>query len=42
MLPVDAFWSLTVYDNAGYLIDNPIRRYKLGSEGWHLEPIREA
>jgi hypothetical protein len=31
--PVDAFWSLTVY-NAGdkMLVDNPIARYKLGSD----------
>ncbi|MNE77835.1 hypothetical protein D3C80_1741880 [compost metagenome] len=31
--PVNAFWSLTVY-NAGdkMLVDNPIARYKLGSD----------
>jgi hypothetical protein len=29
--PVNAFWSLTVYDDAGYLIPNPIDRYKLRS-----------
>ncbi len=28
--PVDAFWSLTVYDENGFLIDNPIKRYTLG------------
>jgi hypothetical protein len=28
--PVDAFWSLTVYDHDGFLINNPIRRYSLG------------
>jgi len=28
--PVDAFWSLTVYDENGFLIDNPIRRYTIG------------
>ncbi|MBU2550413.1 MAG: DUF1254 domain-containing protein [Proteobacteria bacterium] len=28
--PVDAFWSLTMYDNRGFLIDNPIRRYAIG------------
>ncbi len=28
--PVDAFWSLTVYDEEGFLIKNPIRRYTIG------------
>ncbi|MBW2298636.1 MAG: DUF1254 domain-containing protein [Deltaproteobacteria bacterium] len=28
--PVDAFWSLTMYDERGFLIDNPIRRYAIG------------
>ncbi len=27
--PVDAFWSLTMYDKRGFLIDNPIRRYAI-------------
>jgi len=27
---VDAFWSLTMYDERGFLIDNPIQRYALG------------
>jgi hypothetical protein len=30
--PVDAFWSLTVYSGAGYLVGNPIDRYSLGSK----------
>jgi hypothetical protein len=30
--PVNAFWSLTIYDNTGYLVDNPINRYNLGSK----------
>ena len=29
--PVDAFWSLTVYAGAGYLVANPIDRYSLSS-----------
>jgi hypothetical protein len=29
--PADAFWSLTVYDEDGYMVDNPIKRYRLGS-----------
>ncbi len=29
--PVDAFWSLTVYTKAGYLVDNPMGRFNIGS-----------
>ena len=28
--PVNAFWSLTMYNNASYLADNPINRYSIG------------
>lgn len=28
--PADAFWSLTMYDSDGFLVDNPIRRYSIG------------
>ncbi len=27
--PVDAFWSLALYDQNGYFIDNPIKRYSV-------------
>ena len=29
--PVNAFWSFTMYDNKGLLIDNPINRYSIGT-----------
>jgi len=28
--PVDAFWSLTLYDEQGFMIENPINRYTIG------------
>jgi hypothetical protein len=28
--PVDGFWSLTMYDQAGYFIENPINVYAIG------------
>lgn len=28
--PADAFWSLTLYDDEDYLVDNPIGRYAIG------------
>jgi hypothetical protein len=30
--PANGFWSLTVYDQNGFLVENPIGRYSLGSE----------
>jgi hypothetical protein len=28
--PVNAFWSITMYDNLSLLVDNPINRYNIG------------
>jgi len=30
MPPENAFWSLTLYDKKGFLVDNPIHRYTVG------------
>jgi hypothetical protein len=27
---VKSFWSITTYNNASYLVDNPINRYAIG------------
>lgn len=30
MPPVDGFWSLTLYNDSGSMVDNPIQRYSIG------------
>ncbi|MBL0075856.1 MAG: DUF1254 domain-containing protein [Rhodocyclaceae bacterium] len=29
--PVDAFWSVTMYDHTNFFVDNPINRYAIGN-----------
>ncbi len=29
--PVDAFWSVTMYDSTNFFVDNPINRYAIGN-----------
>jgi len=38
--PVDAFWSITMYDAQDFLVDNPIDRYSIGNRtpDLHSEP----
>jgi hypothetical protein len=35
--PVNAFWSITIYNNAGYLVENPINRYAISP---HLDKLK--
>ena len=28
--PVNGFWSITMYDSEGYMVENPIKRYAIG------------
>ena len=34
--PVNAFWSVTLYDESGYLVDNSINRYSLSDRNPNL------
>ncbi len=40
--PVRAFWSLTMYDSAGYLVANPAHRYAIGSSHPPLHKRRDG
>ncbi len=40
--PARAFWSLTMYDSAGYLVTNPERRYAIGSNHPPLRRERDG
>lgn len=37
MPPVNAFWSITMYNAYGFLVENPIHRYAVSP---HLEPLQ--
>ena len=32
--PVDAFWSVTMYDAEGFQVANPINRFAIGDRDW--------
>ena len=37
--PASAFWSLTLYDERGFFVDNPIKRYAIGDrDDLHFNP----
>lgn len=41
--PVDAFWSLTMYDTPDYyLVDNPIDRYSIGDRTPGIQPAADG
>ena len=40
--PVGAFWSLTMYDDGPYLVDNPIDRYAIGDRTKGLRRARDG
>ncbi len=37
-LPASEFWRITMYDNDGFLVANPIRRYGVGTIGEAVRP----
>ncbi len=40
--PVNAFWSVTLYDTDGYLLDNPLNRYSLSDRNPDLKFNRDG
>ena len=41
--PVNAFWSLTMYDGAEFfLVENPINRYSIGSQTKSLQTAADG
>ena len=36
--PVRGFWSLTLYDAAHFFVENPLKRYSLGTKNRDLKP----
>lgn len=40
--PVEAFWSITMYGTDGYMLENPIKRYSIGSRTKRLKHEAEG
>jgi len=40
--PVDAFWSITAYDDDGFMVANPIDRYSIGDRTRGLAPAPDG
>jgi hypothetical protein len=40
--PVRAFWSITVYDRQGFMVDNPLHRYAIGDRTPGLREARDG
>ena len=38
ILPVDAFWSITLYGTDGYMVENLIKRYSIGGRTRGIKP----
>ena len=35
--PVDAFWSITMYNSEDFFVDSPINRYAIGNRSEHMQ-----
>lgn len=40
--PIDAFWSISMYNNSSYFVNNPINRYNIGQYTEGLKNITDS